>query len=375
MSFVLKSEKESPKDPLLQEDLERFTDIKEIPFDQLSGKTVLVTGATGLIGSFLVKALACANRKLDTRIQIYALARSQKKAQKVFGSLLDREDIHLLYADVADGGALEAISCKADYVIHGASATSSKFFVSNPVETIHTAIQGTVNVLEYAKRVQAKGVLYLSSLEVYGTPAPDAGLIDESYSGYIDPMQVRSSYSEGKRMAECICASYALEYQVPVRVARLSQTFGAGVDYEDGRVFAEFARCALEKKDIVLHTAGKTVRSYCYMLDAASALFLILLKGENGGAYNVTNMDTKISIADMAKLVCNTFPEAGIQVVFDQPKDVSSFGYNPEMVITMDSKKLMSLGWKPTVGLSEMFIRLAKSMSGQKCDMSEGKRF
>lgn len=355
-------ELESPQDAVLQEDLELLTDMGEIPFDELHGKTVLITGATGLIGSFAAKALACANRRLESGIQVYALVRSIKKAEKVFGNLCDRNDFHLLVGDVGDAETFQKLECEADYIIHGASPTSSKYFVSNPVETIHTAVQGTVNVLEFAKKIQAKGVLYLSSLEVYGTPSKDAGLIQESYSGYIDPLQVRSSYSEGKRISECICASYASEYQVPVKIARLSQTFGAGVTYDDGRVFAEFARCALEKKDIVLHTAGKTVRSYCYIKDAAAALFLILLKGKSGDAYNVTSMDTQISIADMAQLVCDTFPEAGIQVVFDQPKDVSAFGYNPEMVITMDSGKLMELGWKPTVNLKEMFTRMAKSM-------------
>lgn len=355
-------ELESPQDAVLQEDLELLTDMGEISFDELHGKTVLITGATGLIGSFAAKALACANRRLESGIQVYALVRSIKKAEKVFGNLCDRNDFHLLVGDVGDAETFQKLECEADYIIHGASPTSSKYFVSNPVETIHTAVQGTVNVLEFAKKIQAKGVLYLSSLEVYGTPSKDAGLIQESYSGYIDPLQVRSSYSEGKRISECICASYASEYQVPVKIARLSQTFGAGVTYDDGRVFAEFARCALEKKDIVLHTAGKTVRSYCYIKDAAAALFLILLKGKSGDAYNVTSMDTQISIADMAQLVCDTFPEAGIQVVFDQPKDVSAFGYNPEMVITMDSGKLMELGWKPTVNLKEMFTRMAKSM-------------
>ena len=210
---------------------------------------------------------------------------------------------------------------------------------------------------------QAEGFLYLSSLEVYGTPADDAGMIDESYSGYIDPLKVRSSYSEGKRMVECLCASYAAEYGVPVKIARLSQTFGAGVEYNDGRVFAEFIRCALEKKDIVLHTDGKTVRSYCYTKDAVAAMLLILLKGESGAAYNVTNMDTKISIADMAQLVCDTFQEAGIHVTFDLPDDVDSYGYNPQMVIALDSSRLLALGWKPTTALREMFLRSAASMA------------
>ncbi|MDE7313296.1 MAG: NAD-dependent epimerase/dehydratase family protein [Eubacterium sp.] len=350
---------ESPQDAVLQEDLELLLKEGTVPFERLKDKTVFVTGATGLLGSQVIKALLCSNRVLGTNIRILAFVRNEQKAKRVFAGLLARDDLQLVYGDVSKVPVCEQ---KVDYIIHGASATSSRYFVSNPVETIMTAVNGTVNMLEFARAKQAEGFLYLSSLEVYGTPSADAGLIGESYSGYIDPLSVRSSYSEGKRMVECICASYTSQYQVPVKIARLSQTFGAGVEYDDGRVFAEFARCALEKKDIVLHTKGQTVRSYCYTKDAVAAMLLLLLKGEPGTAYNVTNMETKISIADMAQLVCDTFPQAGIHVTFDMPKDVASFGYNPEMVIALDSGRLQALGWKPTVGLKEMFTRLAASM-------------
>lgn len=160
-------------------------------------------------------------------------------------------------------------------------------------------------------------------------------------------------------MVECLCASYAKEYEVPVKIARLSQTFGPGVTYEDGRVFAEFARCALEQKDIVLHTQGRTVRSYCYTKDALSALLYILLHGKTGEAYNVTNMDTAISIKDMADMVCETIGNGKIKTVIDIPEDVSAFGYNPEMIIRLDSSRLMELGWTATTGIEEMFVRLA----------------
>ena len=164
-------------------------------------------------------------------------------------------------------------------------------------------------------------------------------------------------------MVECLCASYAHEYSVPVKIARLSQTFGPGVAYEDGRVFAEFARCALEQRDIVLHTQGHTVRSYCYTKDALSALLYILISGKAGEAYNVTNMDTAISIYDMAKLVSGILPESNIAVERDIPEDLASFGYNPEMIVKLDSTKLQKLGWKATVGLREMYERLIESMS------------
>lgn len=324
------------------------------PLEELAGKTVLVTGATGLIGSTVVRVLLTANELKELGIHVVALVRKREKAEHVFGGLVDAEGLELLVGDVTQPLSYEGT---VDYIVHGASPTSSRFFVSRPVETIATAIDGTRNVLEFAREKHVSGMVYLSSLEVYGTPSQDGPISERDY-GYIDPLSVRSSYSEGKRLCECLCCSYAAEFGVPVKIARLSQTFGAGVAYDDPRVFAEFARCAVEKKNIVLHTAGNTLRTYCYTRDAASALVYVLLKGEPGTAYNVTNPDTGVTIREMAQTVCETFPESGISVEFDTPDDLASFGYNPEMRIRLDPTRLEELGWKPTVGLAEMFTRM-----------------
>lgn len=354
----MKNTIEAKHDAVMQEDLEGIVN-GNFPIEKLQGATVFVTGATGLIGSQMVKTLACYNRLKNTNIKVLAFVRSKEKAEKVFGELLDRDDVEIRIGDVNQEIAVED---SVDYIIHGASATSSKYFVTNPVETIQTALNGTTNILEFARKKEIKGMVYMSSLEVYGTPDNTKDCITEKDYGYIDPLSVRSSYSEGKRMVECLCVSYASEYGVPVKVARLSQTFGTGVEYNDGRVFAEFARCAMKQKDIVLHTAGNTVRSYCYTKDAIEALLYILVNGEVAEAYNVTNMNTAVSIREMAQMVCDVFPEAGIKVTIDMPEDISSFGYNPEMVIRLDSSKLESLGWKAETGLEEMFRRLVKSM-------------
>lgn len=345
------------KDKILLQDMEELAGNDELA-EELKDSRVFVTGATGLIGSQIVLALAAMNHLRKSNIQITAMVRSREKAEKVFGDLLSEKEISLYCGDINEPITYEK---DVDYIIHGASATSSKYFVTCPVETIMTAIEGTKNILEFAKGKQLKGMVYLSSLEVYGTPNANQKWICESDYGYIDSMNVRSSYSEGKRMVECMCVSYAKEYQVPVKVARLSQTFGAGVEYNDGRVFAEFARCAVEKKDIVLHTQGNTIRSYCYTKDAVSAILYTLLKGAIGEAYNVTNMDTAVSIREMAELVCGLYPENGIQVRIDIPEDIASFGYNPEMIIRLDSTKLKALGWSATVGLEDMFRRMIES--------------
>lgn len=352
---------ESIDNKILQEDIEQIAE--SYSFEQLKDSTVFVTGATGLIGSQVVKTLACMNRMKSLNITVLALARSREKAQNAFGQLLERGDVQIITGDVTK--ELD-VKQPVDYIVHGASPTSSRYFVTNPVETITTALSGTKNILELARQKQVKGMVYLSSLEVYGVPQTENGVVGEKDYGYIDPMSVRSSYSEGKRMAECLCVSYAEEYQVPVKVARLSQTFGAGVQYDDGRVFAEFARCAVEKRNIVLHTAGNTLRTYCYTKDAVAALLTILVKGEAGTAYNVTNKDTAVTIREMAQCVCDTFPDSHIAVEFDMPEDLASFGYNPEMVIRLDPHRLEELGWHATVNLRDMFVRMIQAFDLKK---------
>lgn len=327
--------------------------------DQLTGKTVFITGATGLIGSQMVLALLEANRLYGANITVVAYIRSREKAEKLFADVLPSSSLDFVIGDLTQPVSYDK---PVDYIVHGASATGSKYFVESPVETIQTAIYGTDRLLQFAKDKQISGMVYLSSLEVYGVPNGEHETISECDYGYIDQLSVRSSYSEGKRMVECLCASYASEYGVPVKVARLSQTFGAGVAYQDGRVFAEFARCLMEKKDIVLHTDGSTVRSYCYTADAVCALYTILLKGEPGNAYNVTNMDTACSIREMAELVAGLEPDAGVKVRIEVPEDLSSFGYNPQMIIRLDSTKLNDLGYAPSVGMKEMFRRTIRSM-------------
>lgn len=346
-------------DPVLKEDLE---DLAAFCHGQnLSGKTFFITGATGLIGSQIGRALLLSNKLYGDNIQVAAFVRNREKAEHLYAGL--SEGLTIVAGDIAEH---PDFCDNVDYIIHTASPTGSKYFVSHPVETIHAAIDGTDNMLRFAKEKQATSFLYLSSLEVYGTPDPDQDTMPENGHGYIDSTSVRSSYSEGKRIVECLCASYAREYGVPAKIARLAQTFGPGVRYDDGRVFAEFARCVIENKDISLHTQGHTVRNYCYTRDAVKGLLTVLLHGNTGEAYNIANPETACSIREMADLTASLNPNGSTHVCIDIPDDVSKFGYNPEMVIRLDPSKLEKLGWKAEVGIKEMFERLIASMKAEK---------
>ena len=197
---------ESPADKYLQEDLENIAD-SNIPVEELKGSSILVTGATGLVGSQMVRALACINRKKNAGMKILALVRSPEKARGIFGDLLDRGDITLIVADLKDPLCVQE---NVDYIIHGAAVTTSRVMVSKPVETIRTAIDGTGNMLELALTKKVKGMVYLSSMEVYGT-WDGSGVVTEDKMGYVNPLVVRSNYPQSKRMCENMCIAYLSE--------------------------------------------------------------------------------------------------------------------------------------------------------------------
>lgn len=344
--------------PILKNDLDELIENRHL-FEPLSGKTVLVTGATGLIGSLLVKALLYWNAVRNDSIRVVAVIRDRQKAEQ-------------LYADCAQIGmpkwvaanlicdTLE-VSGRVDYIVHTAAVTTSKTMITRPVETIQTALHGTESVLRLAAAQKAAGVVFLSSMEVYGSVA-HGGKVRESDLGKIDLSAVRSCYPEGKRMCECMCQAYYAQYDVPVVVARLAQTFGAGISPTENRVFAQFARSALAGEDIVLRTEGKSEGNYVYTTDAIAAILLLLQKGEAGQTYNVANEDSHMTIRKMAELVAEELSNGKSRVVIDLPQDRQTTGYAPDVKLWLDAGKIGRLGWRARVSLRESYQRLAKSL-------------
>lgn len=320
----------------------------------LNEKKVFITGATGLVGRAIVSRIVsdCPQTK------IIANVRNKERAEHVFGDYKNRID--LFVSDIKD---IPPQNIGVNFIIHGASITDSKSFVQRPIEVIDDAVIGTKSILEFAHVNPVESVVYLSSMEVYGAPSTD-DKISETNATNLDTMSVRSCYPISKRLCENMCTAYYSEYGVPAKVVRLTQTFGEGVEYDDKRVFAEFARCVIENRDIVLKTKGDTKRSYLYIDDAVNSILTVLLKGESGEAYNAANEATYCSIYDMAQMVAEQCAGNRINVIVD-PQDPTVYGYAPVLKMNLSCDKLKGLGWKPTIGLETMFKRLIKYMKGE----------
>lgn len=344
-------------DKVLIRDLDNIANA-DIPYGLMQDATVMVTGATGLVGMSVIRALLWINDIRKTDITIVAIIRNKEKAKSLYGELFECPEIKWLVQDIVEPVLYEG---KVDYIIHAASVTTSKIMVEKPVDTIVTSLLGTKNLLDYSVRAGIKSFLYISSMEMYGRFDDRGELVAEGDLGYINPLEVRSNYPESKRMCENMCIAYMKQYSLSVRIARLAQTFGAGILPGENRVFAQFAKSVINNEDIVLHTKGLSEGNYCYLSDMIQGLFTILLKGSDGEAYNVSNVKAHTTIAKMAEMVCHEIAGDRIKLVYDIP-ETNVFGYAQDTKIHLDNSKLKALGWSPEVDLKESYIRMIASM-------------
>lgn len=332
----------------------------DIDWGKLEGKTVLITGATGLIGTCCIRLLMERNRAFGSDIKVVAVIRNRQKADALLGTYSQADGLSYCVSDLVE---FDQFDIPCDYIIHAGCPTASKFFMEHPVETAATIVDGTRNMLELARRAQAESFVYVSSMEVYGNGNSEPGLehkLTEKDVGYVDPLSMRSCYPEGKRMAEHFTCAYANEYGVDAKIARLAQTFGPGIPMDDKRVFAQFAHCAMDGEDIVLRTTGASTRMYNYPTDAVTALFTVLLRGEKGKAYNIANEATYSSVREMGELVARENAGGKIAVRVEVDPDAP---YPPEHHLPLDTSALRQLGWAPKVGLAQMYDNLIQYLA------------
>lgn len=326
-------------------------DIKEIsnvslPWEKLDGANILITGATGLIGSTMVEALM-ENPWLNCCV--YASGRSVKRVCERFRNYIDKESFHLVEYDVLFPLLSDV---QFDYIIHAASNASPNAFLKSPVEIIKSNIYGVSNLIEYGLKHGMKRFLYISSGEVYGEG--DGRIITEDYSGFVDCMNPRSCYPSSKRTSETLCASYASEFGADVVIARPCHIYGPNFTDADNRVYAQFIRNVIAGDDIILKSSGEQLRSWCYVVDCVAALLFILLKGNSGEVYNVADKSSVLTIRDLAEILARI---GNTKVVFEIPSDVEKKVFNPIFKSVFSTAKLENLGWRVSGNMFEKMTR------------------
>lgn len=320
-------------------------DIREVlahcpEISELAGKTVFVSGASGLICSAVVDLFIGYNERHAEKINILAAGRSAEKMRARFAPYFDAPYFSfVLYDATANDNTLD-VPC--DYIIHGAGNAYPGAFMKEPVETMVANFDGTKRLLDYARACGAKRFLYISSSEVYGQKEGDQPYREEDY-GYIDILNPRSAYAMGKRAAETLCISYAAEYGVDTVIARPGHIYGPTASPEDNRVSSAWAYAAARGEDIVMMSDGRQVRSYCYCLDCASAILKVMLHGEKQTAYNISPPDSILSIREMASLLAKV---GSVKLTCELTDEAANRAFNPMHNSSLDNLRLMMLGWK-----------------------------
>lgn len=329
---------------------------RKIPWNQLDNKTLLLTGAYGMLASYITYMVAYLNTDCGMHTKLIAVVRSEEKFRAHFGA----DFCESFPLRIVESTMLEPLDIDepVDYIVHAASLASPQYYSTSPVEVIEPNVLGTYHLLQLARKKKTSGFLLFSTGDIYGK-VDDPENIVETTTGRSDPLDVHSSYSESKRLAETMCAAFWREYSVPTKIARIGHTYGPTMNvHSDPRVFASFLKCALDGKDIIMQSDGTACRPFCYLADATAAYFLLLLSGTPGEAYNVCNTQEFLSVRDLAQIIVGLRPELGLRVQYKARDEKDTYVENK---LNKDNRpledKLRCLGWETKFSTRDGMMR------------------
>ena len=335
---------------LYNEEIKKYAS-KDIDWEKLRDKTFLITGATGLIGKFLIDVIMYKNDADNLNCKIIALGRNEPKAKERFANCFNSNLFKFYETDINETITIEEE--KLDYILHAASSTHPLQYSNYPISTITANVIGTKNILDLAVKTNASRVLFASSVEIYGENRGDVEAFDESYLGYINCNTLRAGYPESKRTGEALCQAYIKEKGLDIVIPRLSRIFGPTILSTDSKALSQFINKAVNDEDIVLKSEGNQYFSYTYVGDAVTALLYTLFYGINGEAYNVSDDSYDITLKDLASTIAK---QVGKEVIFDLPSEEERKGYSTATKAIMVSDKIKKLGWTVEESLDKTLI-------------------
>lgn len=314
---------------------------EKLPWENLAGKNLLLTGASGLVGTVIVDALMKKNRDDNLNVKIFAAGRNEKIANERFAAYLGDKNFEFVKLDVNE--PIEK-DFPVDFIIHAASNTHPLLYSTEPVGTMTTNIIGTYNLLEFGLKKKISRFVFVSSVEIYGKALNAEDILDENYCGYINCNTLRAGYPEAKRAGEALCQAYISQHGLDIVIPRLSRIYGATMRLNDSKAMSEFIMNGVRGEDIVLKSQGIPRFSYCCATDAASGILYCLLNGKCGEAYNVADSSEILSLREIAEYISSL---AGKKVVFELPSETQAKGFSKAVNAIMSNDKLRTLGWLP----------------------------
>ena len=344
--------------PIIAQDVEsiiRDTDLRQ----KLGGNTLLVTGSGGFLCSYFVDVVAELNRiNPDQPCRVIAVDNSAGRFFERFPYLQGRTDIRFIEQDVTLPLDLDE---KVDWIIHGASIASPTFYRRFPLETIDVNVIGTRHMLDIARNQNARGILFLSTSEIYGDPAPSFIPTPEDYRGYVSCTGPRACYDESKRLGETLCVTYHQLYDLPVKVVRPFNVYGPGQRLDDARIIPDLMKSGVPRDPVVLYSDGRASRAFCYISDAVSAVFEVLLSDAAGEAFNVGNDAAEVSISQLADTFREVAGPPWLEIDYRESRDANYLTDNPQRRCPDLTRLRSRFGWSPKVSLREGLTRTLHS--------------
>lgn len=351
------------ENPLFQEDI-AYVAALDIPWEKLQDKSMLISGATGLLGSFLVDVIMKRNEDYGMNCKIYALGRNKDKAKERFTDFLDNKWLQFVQYDINEP-LRDNDFAAIDYAVHLASNTHPVAYATDPIGTIKTNIIGIKNMLDFCTKHRVSRIAFASSNEIYGENRGDVETFKEDYCGYINCNTMRAGYPESKRCGEALCQAYIKQAGLNIVIPRFTRSYGPTMLMNDTKAISQFIRKAVVGEDIVLKSKGNQYYSYTYVADAVSGFLTILLKGECGEAYNIADAASDIRLKDLAAILAEI---AHKKVIFELPDAVEKAGYSKATKARLDGSKIKTLGWKPMYTIDEGLKRTVEILRSTMID-------